>query len=172
MEIDRILYKEIFGKSTDFSEKKDCTAMIAIHYLLNRQNIYDKSRVALDFTLTEEGLTNPKWNQSIKARELTDLAPGPKLSARASIVVESLRYSINKTATTYEVGPRSLAMAMAGLAYLRKNVFYDNELLKEQEKTFDKELICFSGMFNICNQAFKTFNARKKKLKEEKNITD
>ncbi len=168
MEIDKILYKEILGRETSFCEKKDCTTMIAIHYLLNRNNIYDKSRIALEFELTEDGLDNPKWVTSIRAKELvSDFAPR-KINVRAQIILDSIKYATNQTAREYEMGQRTMLMAMAGLAYLRENVYSENETAQNKEKIFDEKMPFFKGMYKMCAKGLKRIASYKKKLREEK----
>ena len=170
MEIDKILYTEIMGTEPDFKEKKDCLTMIAIHYLLNTHNIYDKSRIALEFELTEDGLTSQKWLTSIRAKELLHEERTRKFSDRAKIVLESIKVSINQTSREFDIGKRTLLMQMAGLAYLQENVFGENETAINKEKIFNNKLKSFTGSYNITSKALKRVTANKKKLKEGKDL--
>lgn len=168
MEIDKILYSEILGLETNFKEKKDCTTMIAIHYILNRHNFYDKSRIALDFELTEDGLDSAKWVTSIRAKELvSDLKPR-KINDKAQIIFDSIKYATNKTSEEFEIGKRTLLMAMASLEYLRENVYTETQTAAEQEKIFNQKLPFYKGLYKICTKALKRINSQKRKLKEER----
>lgn len=167
MEVDKILYKEIMGECPDFKEKKDCLTMIAIHYLLNRNNIYDKSRIALEYEFTEDGLASAQWVTSIRARELVHTEKPLKFSDRARIVLDSIKIAINRTSSEFDIGKRTLLMQMASLAYLEENVYKENETVSNREKIFNEKLKSFSGFYSIAAKGMKRMNAQKKKLKEE-----
>ena len=165
MNIDYPIFKEVIGKDANFKNKKDVFAMMAIHYLLNANMIFDDNRV-YEYKITEEGLSSAECYQSIKRKEDYDPTPA-KFSKSAKIVFSSINDAITKTAEEYDYGPKTIVVACAALCFIKNNLINSKATDTQIRKYFNKKFVYLSGMYDVCEKALVRIDRNKKILTQQ-----
>ena len=171
MNIDKKIFKQIIGKDADFSNQKDLMTMIAIHYLLNRNDFADNGR-AYPFDLTSQGLTSQQWAVSIRSRELVTKLTEPEFTPEAEMIIDSIQYATSKTARDCKesnlAGPRTIVIAMASLACVRDNFDITKSNQPDEKIYFEKQVKFLKDLYEIADKGLRRIENRKDRLLYEK----
>lgn len=167
MNIDKKIFKKIIGKDADFSNQKDLMTMIAIHYLLNRNDFTDNGR-AYPFDLTSEGLKSSQWAVSIKSRELVSELSESEFTPEAKLIIDCIRYATEKTARDCKemnaAGPRTIVIAMASLACVRDNFDITKDNQADDKKYFERQVKFLKDLYEFADKGLRRIENRKDKL--------